>query len=55
VADVKEGLGVKVIVDAEGLAAGSHSVELKTVLPERVKLLSLSPEKVKIKLWEQKK
>ena len=55
VADVKKGLGVRAVVDAGGLAAGSHSVELKTVLPERVKLLSLSPEKVKIKLWEQKK
>ncbi|MBE9536751.1 MAG: hypothetical protein IMF07_06175 [Proteobacteria bacterium] len=55
VADVKKGLGVKVVADASGLAAGSHSVELKAVLPERVTLLSLSPEKVKIKLWEQKK
>ena len=53
--DIKKGLGVKVIVDAEGLPVGSHSVELKALLPERVNLLSISPEKVKVKLREQKK
>jgi len=53
--DVKKGLGIKAVVDAGGLAAGSHTMELKAILPEKVKLLSLSPEKVKVKLWEEKK